>query len=180
MTTVTLFQFISYFLKVIERINGTKDVVFQQVYENTIVTLVTLAKSPCKILSFSLFSYKHLNRKLEGKSTISTTVKVILRSNLRVDDLRLELRGTAVTSCLLKERYNVTAKDPVLEDLTPTTIPMKPDTTSPTTPNSMIAAISVGIFAFIILIICSLYYYFRVVKKVVIYFDIYYVISNAL
>ena len=84
----------------------------------------------------------------------------VLQSFLGLSGVRDALDGNKVTMVLLEAGYNVTAENPVLVNMAPTATPTKSQ------PNpSMIAAITVGVIAFVV-ILMSFVYFFRVMKKV--------------
>ena len=147
-----------------------RDVTFQRVFQNAIIKLI---KSSSEIQSISFLSYTS-SRKLLDASLVTTTVSFTIRSVLGTAVIRSILTGTAVTSILVDAGYNVSAGDPVLTDLSPTASPTKVQPNS-----SLIAAITVGVFGFILLVV-SLVYYFQIRMKVCCYdpytFHCYYIL----
>ena len=108
-------------------------------------------------------SSKSVRRNLLDNDAVYTTATFIIQSFLGISDLRGVLSGDLVTDELVNAGYSVTAKDPVLTDMSPTaSYPTSKQSFSST---ALIAAISLGTLAFIALV-TSIAYYFRINKKV--------------
>ena len=137
------------------------NVVFQQVYEDAIVRLV---KVTCVVKSMSLSPSKSSRRNLLENDKVYTTATFTLQSFLGISDLRGVLSGVMVTDELVNAGYSVTAKDPVLTDMSPTPISTN-STPESISSNGVIAAITLGSLAFIALVL-GFVYYFIVAEKV--------------
>ena len=146
-----------FFTKILHGIDWSKDMKFQLVYKNAVVSLIKTSSVIQSISALSQPSKRKLNDiKTLNIVPVSTTVTFVLQSFLGLSGVQEALGGLKMTRMLVDSGYNVKAEDPVLTNMSPITAAPVESLQSNT---STISAIVLGIAAFIAVIIIIVYYF---------------------